>query len=76
MIMDYYRRSNQVKANFKMCANFNLSNLHSTFCNSFYDIELYSFKKSLYKMYTLHGVNVFELYFVFLIPLIIILFII
>ena len=41
MISDFYRRSNQVKASFRMCDSFTLSNLHSTFCNSFYGIELY-----------------------------------
>ena len=44
------------------------------FCNSFYGIELYNFNKDSLKMYIQHGVNVCELYFVFVIPLIIILF--
>ena len=35
MISDFYRRSNHVKANFRMCDSFTLSNLHSTFCNNF-----------------------------------------
>ena len=52
-ISDFYRRSNQVKANFRMCDNFTLSNLHSTFCNSFYGIELYNFNKvPLINVYT------------------------
>ena len=46
MISDLYRRSNQVKTSFKMCDSFTLSNLHSTFCNSFYGIELYNFNKA------------------------------
>ena len=46
MISDFYRRSNQVKASFRMCASFTLGNLHSTFCNSFYGIELYNFNKA------------------------------
>ena len=55
MIMDFYRRSNQVKASFRMCDSFTLSYLHSTFCKSFYDIELFNFnkaplKKCLYSM--------------------------
>ena len=76
MISDFYRRSNQVKASFRMCDSFTLSNLHSTFCNSFYGIELYNFNKAPLKMYIQHGVNVCALYFVCLIPLIIILFLI
>ena len=53
MISDFYRRSNQVKANFRMCDSFTLSNLHSTFCNSFYGIELYNFNKApLINVYT------------------------
>ena len=40
-ISDFYRRSNQVKNNFRMCDSFTLSKLHSTFCNSFYGIELH-----------------------------------
>ena len=43
MISDFYRRSNQVKASFRMYDSFTLSNMHSTFCNSFYGIELYNF---------------------------------
>ena len=77
MISDFYRRSNQVKASFRMCASFTLSNLHSTCCNSFYGIELYNFNKvPLEKMYIQHCVNVCALLFVCLIPLIIILFLI
>ena len=76
MISDFYRRSNQVKTSFRMWDSFTLSNLHSTFCNSFYGIELYNFNKAPLKMYIQHGVNVCELYFVFLIPLIIIVFLI
>ena len=38
MISDFYRRSNQVKASFRMCDSFTSRNLHSTFCNSFYGI--------------------------------------
>ena len=53
MISDFYRRSNQVKTSFRMCDSFTLSNLHSTFCNSFYGIELYNFNKApLKKLYT------------------------
>ena len=53
MISDFYRRSNQVKANFRMCDSFTLSNLHSTFCNNFYGIELYNFNKApLLNVYT------------------------
>ena len=48
MISDFYRRSNQVKAHFRMCDSFTLtlSNLHSTFFNSVYGIELYNFNKA------------------------------
>ena len=35
MISDFNRRSNQVKACFRICDSFTLSNLHSTFCDSF-----------------------------------------
>ena len=36
-----------------MCYSFTLSNLHSTFCNSFYGIELYNFNKTpLINVYT------------------------
>ena len=49
MISDFYRRSNQVKASFRMCDSFTLSNLHSTFCNSFHGIELYNVNKALLK---------------------------
>ena len=53
MISDFYRRSNQVKASFRMCDSFTLSNLHSTICNSFYGIELYNFNKApLKNVYT------------------------
>ena len=53
MISDFYRRSNQVKASFRMCDSFTVSNLHSTFCNSFYGIELYNFNKApLKNVYT------------------------
>ena len=53
MISDFYRRSNQVKANFIMYDSFTLSNLYSTFCNSFYDIKLYNFNKApLINVYT------------------------
>ena len=76
MISDFYRRSNQVKASFRMCDSSTLSNLHSTFCNSFHGIELYNFNKAPLKMYIQHGLNVCALYFVCLIPLIIILFLI
>ena len=38
IISYFYRRSNQVKARFRMCDSFILSNLHSTFCNSLYGI--------------------------------------
>ena len=52
-ISDFYRRSNQVKANFRMCDSFTLSNLHYTFCNSFYGIELYNCNKAhLINVYT------------------------
>ena len=34
MISDFYRRSNQVKASFRMCDSFILCNLHSPFCNT------------------------------------------
>ena len=57
MISDFYRRSNQVKTSFRMYDSF-LSNLHSTFCNSLYGIELYNFNKAPLKMYIEHGVNV------------------
>ena len=43
IISDFYRRSIQAKANFTMCDSFTLSKLHSTFWNSFFDIELYNF---------------------------------
>ena len=46
MISDFYRSSNQVKASFRMCDNFSLSTLQSTFCNSIYGIELYNFNKA------------------------------
>ena len=46
MISDFYRCSNQVKASFRMCDSLTLSNLHSTFCNSIYGIELYNFNKA------------------------------
>ena len=53
MISDFYRCSDEVKASFSMCYSFTLSNLHSTFCNSFYGIELYNFDKApLKKGYT------------------------
>ena len=76
MISDFYQRSNQVKSSIRMCDSFTLSNLHSTFCNSFYGIELYNFNKAPFKKYIQHGVNVCALYFVRLIPLISILFLI
>ena len=51
MISDFY--SNQVKSSFKMCDSFTLINLHSTFCNSFYGIDLYNFNRAaLKKIYT------------------------
>ena len=74
MISDFDRRSNPVKASFRMCDSFTLSNLHYT--NSFYGIELYNFNKAPLKMYIQHGVNVCALYLICLIPLIIILFLI
>ena len=53
MISDFYRCSHQVKASFRMCDSFTLSNLHSTFCNRFYGIELYNFNKApLKNVYT------------------------
>ena len=53
MISDLYRCSNQVKTSFRMCDGFTLSNLHFTFCNSFYGIELYNFYKApLENVYT------------------------
>ena len=67
---------NQEKASLRMCDSFTLSKLHSTFCNSFYDIELYHFNKAPLKMYIQHSVNVCAFYIVCLIPLIIILFLI
>ena len=63
MISDFYRRSNQVKAKFRMCDSFTLSNLNSPFCNRLYGIELHNFNKAPF-------INVCELYFVCLIPLI------
>ena len=48
-----YRRSNQLKAYFRMCDSFTLSNLHFTYCNSFYGIELYNLHKApLINVYT------------------------
>ena len=41
-VSDFYRRSNQEKASFRMCDSFTLSNLHSIFCNSFIGIQLYN----------------------------------
>ena len=53
MISDFYRRCDQVNASFRMCDSFTLSNLHCTFCNSFYGIELYNFNKTpLKNVYT------------------------
>ena len=44
---------NQVKTNFRMCDSFSLNNLHSTFCNSLYGIEIYNFNKApLINVYT------------------------
>ena len=65
-ISDFYGHSNHVKDNFRMCDSFTLSNLHYTFCISFYGIELYNFNKCIH---SLHGVNVCELCFVCLIYL-------
>ena len=75
MISDFYRHSNQVKDSFRMCDSFTLSNLHFTFI-SFYGIELYNLNRAPLKIYIQHGVNVCALYFVCLIPFIIILFLI
>ena len=46
MISNLYRLSNQVKASFRMCDSFTVSNLHSTFCNSFYGIKFYNLNKA------------------------------
>ena len=67
MISDFYQRSNQVKASFRMCECFTLA-----ICI----LLLYNFNNAPLKMNILHGVNVCELYFVCLIPLITILFLI
>ena len=45
MVSDFYRRSNHVISNFKMCDSFTLRNLHASYCTSFYGIELYDFSK-------------------------------
>ncbi len=45
MVANFYMRSNQVRANFRMCDSFTLNDLHSTYCTSFYGIELYDFNK-------------------------------
>ncbi len=45
MVSDFYRRSNQVRANFRMCDSVTLNNLHSTYCTSYYGIELYNFNE-------------------------------
>ena len=76
MILDFYRRSNQVKAYFRMCDSFTSSNLNSTFCNSFYGIELSNFNKApLINVYTAWR-KCMRVIFCLLMPLIIILFLI
>ena len=46
MISEFYRRSNHVISNFKMCDSFTLRNLHASYCTSFYGIELYDFSNA------------------------------
>ena len=46
MIGDFYLRSNSVIANFNMCDSVTLNNIHSTYCSSLYDIELFNFCSS------------------------------
>ena len=54
MISDFYRRSNQVKASFRMCDSFTLSNLHSTFITVFMALNFITLirplKKCIYSM--------------------------
>ena len=52
-VSDFYRRSNQIISSFRMCDSFTLNDLHSTYCTSFYGVELYNFNE-LYinKIYT------------------------
>ena len=49
MISDFYRCSNLVKASFRMCDSFTLSNLHSTFCNSFMALNYITLIRLHYK---------------------------
>ena len=49
MVSDFYRRSNHVMSNFRVCDSFTLNNLHSTYCTSFYGIELYNFNSEYIK---------------------------
>ena len=53
IVSDLYRRSNQIRSSFRMCDSFTLNDLHSTYCTSFYGVELYNFNE-LYinKIYT------------------------
>ena len=45
MVANFYRRSNNVISNFRMCDSITLNNLHSSYCTSFYGIELYNFSE-------------------------------
>ncbi len=43
LVSDFNRRSNHLKSNFSMCDSVTLKSLHSTFCESFYGLELFDF---------------------------------